>query len=382
LSDAPDRCDVAVLGDGIAGLLTAHALADAADVVIVAPKAPPRPATASALGIVASGGIDSPARLAVALGEPAARAFWTWSADATARLLSLAAGMGVEASVTGSWRLAMGEVEAAEWEASLGLLRRWLGEGAARPATGDERDRLGRGFDRAVRVAGDGVLDVAELSDALRSGLSDRVAAVESPARIDGIGADGVELLLDGGDRLRAELVVVAAGAGCGSVHPWFGPTLFPVRLQALRTAPLAGPIDPAPRLARHRFEAWRQLADGGLAFTGSRWAEQPEMEAGVTDDASISDRVDVAQRAFVGRHLPDAAGAEAVERWTGIEAFCCDGLPLVGSLPGMPRVLALTGWGGWGLSMVARAVDDVCGAILARTDAAPLALLAPRRMV
>ncbi len=358
------RCDVAVIGGGLAGLLAARALGSEADVVLVDGGPGPAAASSRCLGIVAAGGAESPARLASALGEARAAELWRWSADSCRRLLDLAEELGVPVGRGGSLRRAIGRVEAAEWEASVPLLRAWTG--------------LDVTASEAVHVPGDGQLDPGLLLEAL---AGDRgVRRLAGPARIDRVGGDGVELAL--ADRpLRAEMVVVAAGVGCPSVHGWFEPMLFPVRLQGLRTLPISAGSVPIPCLARHRFEAWLQEPSGALAFVGCRWAEQPEMEAGVTDDASISDAVLAKQRDFLARQLPDLE-LEVTETWTGIEAFSCDGLPLVGPLPGRARVIALTGWGGWGLSWIARAVADVTDSILGRGRPETPAVLAPRRML
>ena len=172
---------------------------------------------------------------------------------------------------------------------------------------------------------------------------------------------------------------MVAAGAGAGSVHPWFEPMIYPVRLQGLRVpgAELAAP----PTLARHRFEAWVGEPEGSLGFVGCRWAEQPEMEAGVTDDRATSAAVQARSREFLQALKPDLDLSGATS-WTGIAAASCDGLPLVGPLPGRPRVLSLCGWGGWGLSWIEQAVDDVARAVLGAGEAQDTPEpLRPRRM-
>ncbi len=311
--------------------------------------------------------MDSPARLALALGEEGARQAWEFSSAAVAEL------PGVRR--TGSLRIAFDEQERAEWARSAELLERWTGtrpdalDGAAVEAAG-----YGSGFAGAVRIAGDGIVDVGALLADLPG--PDVVAA----ARVCAPSSGGVTLDLgEQAPPLTAELVIVAAGASSGAVHPWFSPMVFPVRLQALRTDPLERRWT-APALVRHRFENWLQEDDGRLAFTGCRWAEQPEMEAGVTDDTTTSEKVHARQVEFLTRHLGvDVSGATS---WTGIAAFGCDGLPLIGPLPGNPRILALTGWGGWGLSFAARAVADVCDAVLGRDEARTTpAFLGPRRM-
>jgi glycine/D-amino acid oxidase-like deaminating enzyme len=354
-----ERCDVAIVGAGLAGMLAAHRLRDHAHVVLIDASDGPASAASRSLGIAAAGGMDSPARLALGLGERPARQLWEWSRSSVDGLPGL--------DPTGSLRVCLDSDELDEWRHSADLIQTWTGQ-APEPV-----EPPGTGFEGAYLVAGDGTVDVGAL-------MSSRATAVRvGRARVSDPSSDGVTLALDDGSQLTAELLIIAAGAGCASVHPWFGPMLYPVRIQGLRTQPLERRWT-LPVLARHRFEGWLQEPDGRLAFVGCRWGEQPEMEAGVVDDTTISETVRGRQAEFLARHLDvDVTGAET---WTGICAFGCDGLPLVGPLPGSPRIIALAGWGGWGLSMIGQAVTDVCEAVLGR-EGRPVTppLLAPRRM-
>ncbi|MCP4870971.1 MAG: FAD-binding oxidoreductase [Proteobacteria bacterium] len=359
-SPATTSCDVAVVGGGLAGALATQRLRDGgADVVLIDAPDGPAAATSRSLGIVATGGMDTPARLTHGLGVKRSRQLWTWSADAVAQL------PGVER--TGSIRAALDDREWDEWTHSADLIESWTGE---RP---EAVEPPGEGFSGALRIPGDGVVDVAKL----RASLPTVDRAVR--ARVSDPSAGGVTLALGDGSELQAEVLIIAAGPGSGWVHPWFLPMLYPVRVQGLRTDPLERRWT-APGLVRHRSENWLQEADGRVSFVGSRWAEQPEMEAGVSDDSVTSDKVHAAQVEFLANHL--GIDASTAESWTGICAFSCDGLPLVGPLPGNPRIVALAGWGGWGLSMIARAVSDTCDAILGRPDPGLTpAFLTPRRM-
>lgn len=350
--------------------MLADRLADACSVVLFDAPGPPASASSRSLGIAACGGMDSPARLKLALGE-AAEGIWRWSAGGIQDLFATAERLGVSPTRGGSWRVSHGPEEWREWETSRQLLNRW---GFDSRTVADPRDEgLGQGFDGCVWVGGDGQLDVAALLGALRERLVGRVEVRPRPAGIvRTLGRVHLDADVD------AEIAVVAAGQGASSAHPWFGPMVIPVRLQGLR---VPGVSLPGPALARHRFEAWSSDA-AGLSLVGCRWAEQPEMEAGVTDDQTVSEAVEARAREFLGVHHPDVP-LEAASSWSGIAAFSCDGLPLVGAIPGEPRVQALTGWGGWGLSWVGAAVRDVAGSILGTSDPDAIpAMLRPRRMV
>jgi glycine/D-amino acid oxidase-like deaminating enzyme len=362
----PPGCDVAVIGGGLAGLLAADRLQRAgAAVVLVEGVSGPSPATDRSLGIVGLGWIDSPARLVSGLGETTARGLHAWSALAIESLVATAVDLGVPIERTGSWRVSLDDLEAVEWRESARLLAAW-GLADARECTTEERDRLtSGGATGAVFVPGDGLADVPAITRSLRARfLSAGGVAVRGDARLDDVA--GAPLVRLGAGELRCELAVVAAGASAPSVHPFFASCVYPVRVQGLRLAAqhLPRAPEPAPVIARHRFEAWHRDRDGGLRFVGCRWGAQPEMEAGVTDDEALSDGVSRAQDGFLASHLGVRAEAPR-ERWAGIVAYTCDGLPLLGPLPGAPKVLALLGWAGWGMGLMARAVDEITAAVL-----------------
>lgn len=365
----PARFDVAVLGGGLAGLLMARRLASSCSVVLIDGGVGVR-----GLGIAACGGADSPARLVHAVGKEAARDLWGFSRRAVARALDLAGELGVPAERRGTARLSLGAGEAQEWEVSAELLRRWFGDEAVKAV---DPAPWGRGFDGAVRVVDDGAVSLPALCEAL-AGRLQGVERLAGMATIEGL-EDGVTLAV-GDRRLQAEVAVVAAASGAPAVLPWFGPMVYPVRLQGLRTGPVEARL-PSAALARHRFEGWQQGSDGSLFFTGCRWAEQPEMGAGESDDSVISEAVSARAAGFLAEHLPAFADAGVQAEWTGIATWSCDGLPLLGPLPGMGRVHSLTGWCGWGLSWVAEGVEQMARELLGEGRAEIPRLLQARRM-
>lgn len=359
----PRRCDVAVLGGGLAGLLAADRLVRAgASVVRFAGPTAPVPATERSLGIVGLGWIDSPWRLTQGLGEDVARGLLAWSSLARESLSQTCDELGVPMQRTGSWRASIDEEEAREWRESSALLQAW-GLSESRIASPEELLGLGRDFVAAVQIPEDGLVDVTGLVAAL-SARFHRAGGqtVSEVGELDEL--DGAPLVRWGSGTLSCELAVVAGGAMSRTAHRFFESTVYPVRLQGQRVTAPPGLSAAAPVIARHRFEAWCKEPDGRLAFVGCRWGEQPEMEAGVSDDAVCSERVSLRQDEFLHKHLGVPRDTSR-ERWTGIVAYTCDGLPLVGPLPGAPKVLALTGWSGWGLALMARAVDEVTAAMM-----------------
>ena len=75
-------------------------------------------------------------------------------------------------------------------------------------------------------------------------------------------------------------------------------------------------------------------------------------------------------------------AGAEVSHRWAWIQDHSCDGLPLVGPLPGDPRLVACTGFNGNLTGLPVRAARAVVDGLLAGRSAGAPRLLSPTRMV
>ena len=361
--------DVAVVGGGLAGLWVADLLAREAGVAVF--DAGPE-VDGPDHAIVARGLADSPARLARGLGEGVSEELWRWTDRAVSATFELAERLGVFHRADGVWRLFLDDVELSEWRESVSLLARWTGQPFDLAA-----DLPGRGFAGGVLVPGDGQVDQGALRAALRRELSARGVQVRQGAPAQLVSADGGPAVLDvSGERVEAELVILAGGWATASAWAWFDTLLYPVRLQR-RVG--AGGGDPGlPALCRNRHEAWLSRADGGVELQGCRWAEPPELGAGETEPL-VTDAVARAQDQFVARHL---GPSEPRERQAGITAWSCDGLPLVGAVPGAGRVQCLVGWNGWGLSHLGAAVQEVAAAVLGRAGQGVPDLLSPRRMV
>ncbi len=129
-------------------------------------------------------------------------------------------------------------------------------------------------------------------------------------------------------------------------LEPWLADKLMPVRLQGARFSgvPAAEPL----------VSAGTMLRIAGDAATGGR-AATPHFEVGETEE-----RLEPRVSAMLARNVRSLApGLTAVEaEWAGIVAEPCDGLPLVGPVPGRPRSLVLAGLSVNGLAAVAACAE------------------------
>jgi glycine/D-amino acid oxidase-like deaminating enzyme len=182
------------------------------------------------------------------------------------------------------------------------------------------------------------------------------------------------------GRKVRAEAMIFAANAHLQTLDPAFEDTLHPVRFQGLATEP----VPPAGGLAcrgQHGYLAWRQAPDGALLAGGCRWAV-PHMEIGETDDRVVVDLIERKIRDFIERHLPTFAYEAVVQRWSGIMGFSCDGLPLIGPLPGQSRKLVCAGFNGLEPSLAFGAAQAVTRGLLEGGDPGLPDFLRPGRFL
>jgi glycine/D-amino acid oxidase-like deaminating enzyme len=176
------------------------------------------------------------------------------------------------------------------------------------------------------------------------------------------INDDGFDLSvqLSTGATVRCDMVVMTGGA---QITPWAADKFHPVRHQALATEPV-NPIAPSPMHIQYGYTSVRQQTDGSVVVSGCRWAT-PHLEVGETDDGVIQPAVHERQTAFLRHHFPDCADAKVVRQWSSIMTFSCDGLPVIGPLPGRPRIIACGGFGAYSPSLALRAAQAVTQGIL-----------------
>lgn len=208
---------------------------------------------------------------------------------------------------------------------------------------------------------------VAEHHDANADGadwIEPGAAAELAACRALGLRAEAV----DGGFRLldatvEADAVVrcrpAESTSGDVTIHasgrtgePWLADKVMPVRWQWIAVRP--GP----PRVSR----AGTVFAVGG-SLCGARWAS-PHMEVGETEPVPGPLVTAMLRRLAEqdGVALPDDPAPRAT---AGIVSESCDGLPIVGPVPGRPRDIVLTGFGVGGRTYLPLAVRFVVDSLL-----------------
>ena len=176
--------------------------------------------------------------------------------------------------------------------------------------------------------------------------------------------ADGYRVVTAEGEH-AAETLVIAAGAWCGPVGRMLGVNIpiVPVRGQMWSTdalppslyrvisstestlawhrSPRSAPDAPpwlthrgATRLTRHLYG--RQRRTGEVIFGGDRQT--------LGFETSVSDTGIESNKRHAEEVLPFLAEVPVRHTWSGLMPFSLDGAPIIGLVPGMPRLYVVTG--------------------------------------
>jgi glycine oxidase len=232
--------------------------------------------------------------------------------------------------------------------------------------TGREARRLEPGVGGSVRsglsVPGDLAVDNRKLLVSLRKAAEQRGVQFVTETIVDVESVD-------------ADVVVIAAGAWSGRLHPALAGGVRPLKGEILRLRPRRGCLPPPERTVRAVVEG-RPIylvprADGELVLGATQY------EAGFDETVAargVRELLEGAERVF-----PSIAEYELVEMAAGLRAASVDNLPFIGDLG--DGVLAATGHHRNGL-LLAPVTADAIVALLAGSELPPHAEAAhPRRL-
>ncbi len=368
--------EVVVIGASLPGLAAATWLAQAGVDVALLDRRVDLADTAFARGPgVLHGGLPEQAwRLVSSLGADQAGVLHRFGAEGL-ELLSTLAPVNPCGTV---WAAAESEREPGELARSVDALQAMglpaeLGDGARVDA------EVGSvGFHGGMWRPDEGTCVPIDVVAALLTGARAAGVVVHLGARVTDVRAhDGAFEVVAGAITVPAEIVIYAGEADAIGLDSFYDDCLFPVREQALALR-RATPLPLGLRAAFGWTQAWTR-PDGALALAGCRWASD-HMEEGETDDHTLNEHVQAKLEGFAHRYFPDAG--EVIERWAWIQAHTCDGLPLVGPLPGDPRRVSLVGFGGCEAGLGVRSARAVVDGILhGHADGVPTGF-APSRLI
>jgi len=381
----PAEADVAVLGGGLGGLAVAGLLAleGARVVVLEASDSIAHGWSGRHHGVAGLGLADHPIRLVRALGDTVARELMEWTAESLA--------MARERNLIwrhGALTAALGDVERDEIGPSVALLEKWgrtvepLDASAVSARLGS--DRFGPGWWDPLA----GVIDPPHALGVVAQAAQAAGATVCLGARTrltrDGHLETEVVGEQDGvGFVLRADVVVHCAGPAAAVLDPFFGDKVYPVRFQMQHLQSRHGGDLVLPALsAQLSYIQGAPRPDGTYVLGGCRWAT-PHLEVGEADPTALSEAVDARLSQVREGALSDYLGeVDVIERSAGIMTFTCDGLPIVGPLPGRVQHISCLGFNGRPWSHALRAAQAVRDGLMDGRSHGMPAVLSPQRFV
>ena len=341
----PDSVEVLVIGAGITGLSIAQRLhSQGAKVLVLEQKKHVAGGMATrGMGIASLLLLDPPFRLIQAVGLEVAQQITRFTRESVAL-------WGPRIDPVGVGYLPKGDAETAEVETNRQAMTKL---GFDTEAWKDHAfPLLGNGWHQPQGGAFDPETTMSDLAKDLQISTGHTVVAVEDQ------GFDMVTVT-QAGVRVRSDLVVMTGGA---QVTPWAKAKFHPVRHQALATEAMEKVI-PFPIHCQYGYTSVRQTIQGQVVLSGCRWAT-PHLEVGETDDSTTNPAVHSKLHRFLTDHIPGTKNKEITHQWSGIMTFSCDGLPVIGPLPGRPRLISCGGFGAFSPSLSLRAAKAVVDGI------------------
>jgi gamma-glutamylputrescine oxidase len=227
-------------------------------------------------------------------------------------------------------------------------------------------DPLNRGYYAAIRQSQDAAVQPYELVQAVfqQSGAelvaNNELYAIEQES-------DAYVTVYTRQFIFKARYVMLCTNAYSVNIDPYFIGKVIPTRAQCIATAPLKnGPLLNTCGYSDYGYMYYRDTFDGRLLIGGGR-KQNKMLEYDTTDDRT-TDPVQRILENYLREKFPDV-DVPIERRWAGIMGFSVDGLPLVGTLPGRPRVGFAVAFHGHGLAMGAGTAERAVDHLLNGTD-------------
>ncbi|TIP06040.1 MAG: FAD-binding oxidoreductase [Mesorhizobium sp.] len=362
------KTDVLIVGMGISGAMMAEALTRDGHAVICIDRRGPLQGSTAATTALVEFEIDQPlTRLSRMIGGDAARQAWIRSRLSLLNLRGRIAELDIRcrSAETPSLYLAGNRLDAPELR-SEAEARREAGIGASFLPRKKLREDFG--IDRAAAILSHGnlVLDPRKLTSGLLMRALQRKARFYAPAEATAIDDTrlGVTVAMRHGPRIHARHLVLATGYELLDIVPRTGHRI--ISTWAIATRPQPEKIWPLAALIWEASDPYlylRATSDGRVICGG----EDEEFTDEERRDALTAKKRDRLEEKL-GKIFPrlDTAAEFA---WTGSFGATDTGLPIIGSVPGRPRVHAVMGYGGNGITFSQIASEIVSASIAGKED-------------
>ena len=290
------------------------------------------------LGMVQTGLLDNYWRLSQGLGEHVAQEIYRAFRKGTSIIRSLTP---IRAQ---GWMLSRDEREDQELKNVHALYQKWGVPTSVIPSSVLRELFPAQYIRTGIEIPDEGCINPEYLASVLSQKMQDASIPLCCSADIRSIANH------DGGVRVHhqhgttdAEILIYMQHDHLQALDPFFSTTVHSVRMQSIAYARTT-PFIPQACTSQYGYVRWRDKGDIRL-LSGCRWAT-PHLEQGESDDSitvpSIEEAlIRTAKQCFSEKNI------NILHRWSMIERKSCDGLPLVGSLPGRDHIIACTAFHG-----------------------------------
>jgi glycine/D-amino acid oxidase-like deaminating enzyme len=147
----------------------------------------------------------------------------------------------------------------------------------------------------------------------------------------------------------NSPMAVLATNAYSKLLDNFFAEKVFPTRGQVLVTEPINLELFEGKVIyADYGYEYFRQLPNKRILVGGFR-QQYAQTEIGFSDETTWD--IQEGLYNFLIEHFPQTQGIKITHRWAGLMGFSVDGMPLIGSLPKYPNIIASVGFTGHGMA-------------------------------
>lgn len=360
--------EVLVVGMGISGALIAEALTARGHQVVCIDRRAPLVGSTSATTALVQYEIDQPlTKLSRSIGREKAEQAWRRSRLAIGNLKGRIEELGIACNLAERPSLYLaGNVLGAGDLREEADARSRAGLGAAYLTKSGLADRFGIEREGAILSHGNLTLDPRKLAAGMLLKAADRKARLYAPVEaVDFNSArDGVSAATKAGQTINARHVVLATGYELTDIVPRDGHRV--ISTWAIATAPQKRRLWPQASLLWEASDPYlyARATDDGRVICGG---EDEDFTNEERRDALIAEKAArIAKK--IGKLLP-AVDPTPAFAWTGSFGTTATGLPIIGPLPGKPRIHAVLGYGGNGITWSQLASEIVTGAIEGRPD-------------
>jgi glycine/D-amino acid oxidase-like deaminating enzyme len=363
------KTDVLVVGMGISGAVAAEMLTGAGHSVVCIDRRGPLLGSTAATTALVQFELDQPlTKLSAMVGKADAAQAWRRSRLSVSNLAGRIAELGIDCRLASAPSLYLaGDVLDPSALRDEAEARRQVGIGATYLARKALTESFG--IDRAGAILSHGnlALDPRKLTAGLLNKALQRKARFYAPAQATEIedSRDEVAIATSGGPTITARHLVLATGYELTDIIPSTAHRI--VSTWAIATAPQPKNIWPGAALIWEASDPYlylRATADGRVICGG----EDEEFTDEERRDALIADKTKNLSKKL-HRLLP-RLDVRPEFAWTGSFGTTSTGMPYIGALPRHPRIHAVMGYGGNGITFSQIASEIVGSAIGGGEDA------------